>query len=102
MSPVPGVRKKELPMPLTVFEAEAEARWRWGNLFTQGVARYVAGSRKPFEVGVKRFGQVSIRGRGASWEGAFSDANARTNSDRRSGEPVAQAVTRPTRKIPIR
>ena len=87
-------------MPLTVFEAEAEARWRWGNLFTQGVARYVAGQRKPFEVGVKRFGQIEIRGRGLSWEGAFSDASTRTNSDPQA--KAAQTGARPSQKIPIR
>jgi hypothetical protein len=68
--------------PLSVFEAEAEARWRWGGLFTRGLARYSSGARKPFEVGVKRFGSIEIRGRGASWEGAFHDANTLTNDKR--------------------
>lgn len=67
-------------MPLTVFEAEAEARWRWGGLLTRGLARYRPGARKPFEVGVRpRFGSIEIRGRGASWEAAFSDADTLTN-----------------------
>ena len=68
--------------PLSVFDAEAEARWRWGGFFTRGLARYSAGARKPFEVGVKRLGSIDIRGRGASWEAAFRDANALTNDER--------------------
>jgi hypothetical protein len=68
--------------PLTVFEAEAEARFRWGNLFVRGFARYTSGLRKPFEVGSKQFGSVKIRGRGASWEGAFSNADTLTNDER--------------------
>jgi hypothetical protein len=67
--------------PLTVFEAEAEARFRWGSLFARGFARYSPGMRKPFEVGVKRLGSVEIRGRGNSWEGAFSDADILTNQE---------------------
>jgi hypothetical protein len=68
--------------PLSVFEAEAEARWRWGGLLTRGLTRYSSGARKPFEVGVKRFGSIEIRGRGASWEAAFHDANTLTNGER--------------------
>ncbi len=49
--------------PLTIFEAAAEAQWRWGGLFTRGLARYASGLRKPFEVGSRRFGSVSVRGR---------------------------------------
>ena len=71
-----------MSMPLTVFEAEAEARWRWGGLITRGLARYRPGARKPFEVGVRRFGSVEVRGRGASWEAAFSDADSLTNDER--------------------
>jgi hypothetical protein len=67
--------------PLTIFDAEAEARWRWGGLFTRGLARYASGLRKPFEVGSKRFGSVSIRGRGTSWEAAFSNSDALTNEE---------------------
>ena len=67
--------------PLTVFEAEAEARFRWGSLFARGFARYSPGMRKPFEVGVKRFGSVEIRGRGSSWEAAFHDADILTNQE---------------------
>ena len=65
--------------PLTVFEAEAEARFRWGSLFARAFARYSPGMRKPFEVGTKRIGSVTIRGRGASWESAFRDADMLTN-----------------------
>jgi hypothetical protein len=67
--------------PLSIFDAEAEARWRWGGLFTRGLARYISGIHKPFEVGTSRFGSVRIRGRGASWEAAFSNANSRTNDE---------------------
>jgi hypothetical protein len=64
--------------PLSIFDAESEARWRWGGLFTRGVARYSNGERKPFEVGTSRFGSVRIRGRGASWEAAFQNADTLT------------------------
>lgn len=67
--------------PLTIFEAEAEARWRWGGLFTRGLARYASGRRKPFEVGSRRFGSVWVRGRGTSWEAAFSNADTLTNEE---------------------
>lgn len=67
--------------PLTIFEAEAEAQWRWGGLFTRGLARHVSGLRKPFEVGSRRFGSVSVRGRGTSWEAAFSNADSLTNEE---------------------
>jgi hypothetical protein len=66
-------------MPLTVNQAESEARWRWGGLFSRGFARYSSGERRPFEVGTKSFGSVTIRGRGSSWEAAFHDADAATN-----------------------
>jgi hypothetical protein len=65
--------------PLTAHEAESEARWRWGGLFARGFARYSSGERRPFEVGTKSFGSISIRGRGTSWEGAFRDADTLTN-----------------------
>jgi hypothetical protein len=65
---------------LSVFGAEAEARWRWGGLFTQGLARYSAGQRNPFEVGTRRFGSIKIHGRGPSWEAAFSNACIETIS----------------------
>ncbi len=67
--------------PLTVFEAEAEARFRWGGLLARGFARYSPGMRKPFEVGTKRLGSVTIRGRGVSWEAAFRDADTLTNDE---------------------
>ena len=60
--------------PLSIFEAEAEAHWRWGGLITRGFAHYASGARRPFEVGTRRFGTVVIRGRGVSWEAAFSNA----------------------------
>jgi hypothetical protein len=67
--------------PLSVFEAEAEARWRWGGFLKRGFARYSSGERKPFEVGSKRLGSISVRGRGTSWEGAFRDAYTLTNRE---------------------
>ena len=85
--------------PLTVFEAEAEARWRWGGLFSRGVARYSGGNRHPFEVGLKpRFGPIQIRGRGASWEAAFSNADNLTNSESSKNEknPVGSGARRDT------
>lgn len=66
-------------MALTVSQAEAEARWRWGGLFGRGVARYSSLLKRPFEVGTKLFGAVTIRGQGTSWEGAFRDAADKTN-----------------------
>jgi hypothetical protein len=78
--------------PLTVFEAEAEARWRWGSLFAQGIARYSSGLRLPFEVGEKqRFGPIKIRGRGTSWEAAFSNADVLTNQET-SKKPAGPAA----------
>lgn len=72
---------------LSVFDAEAEARFRWGGLFTRGLARYSSGRRNPFEVGTKLFGSVKIRGRGASWEGAFRDACTPTPTVAAAGQP---------------
>lgn len=68
-------------MALTVMQAEAEAQWRWGGLLARGLARHSSGGRNPFEVGTKRFGTVTIRGSGSSWEAAFSDAADRTNGE---------------------
>jgi hypothetical protein len=62
-------------MPLTVTQAESEAQWRWGGLFSKGLARHSSALRRPFEVGTKRFGVVTIRGRGTSWESAFQNAD---------------------------
>jgi hypothetical protein len=67
-------------MPLTIFQAEAEARWRWSGLTVRAFARYTGKPRRPFQVGTKRFGVTTIRGEGESWEGAFSDADRRTNA----------------------
>lgn len=67
-------------MSLTVFQAEAEAKWRWGGLLARGFARHSKALKWPFEVGTKRFGTITIRGRGQSWEGAFSNASAQTNA----------------------
>jgi hypothetical protein len=66
--------------PLTMEGAEAEARWRWGNvfLFLRGFARYSSTLRQ-YEVGTKRFGSVTIRGKGNSWEKAFANADNQTN-----------------------
>ncbi len=50
-----------------------------GRFFTRDLARYASGLRKPFEVGSRRFGSVSVRGRGTSWEAAFSNADTLTN-----------------------
>ena len=66
---------------LTIQQAEAEARWRWGNLFVKGFARYDETVKRPFHVGTRFFGSVRIRGQGASWEGAFSDAARQTNDE---------------------
>lgn len=79
--------------PLTVFEAEAEARWRWGGLLLRGFARYSPGLRQPFEVGTKQFGSVKVRGRGASWEAAFRNADTLTNheSDKKATSPGASS-----------
>ena len=67
--------------PLTIEGAEAEAGWRWGSLFLlkRGFARYLSASRRPFEVGTKRFGSVEVRGQGTSWENAFANADSQTN-----------------------
>ena len=85
--------------PLTVFDAEAEAQWRWGGLFSRGIARYSGGLRRPFEVGAKpRFGPIQIRGRGASWEAAFSNADKLTNSESSNNpkKPVDSGARRDT------
>ena len=66
-------------MALTVTQAESEAQWRWGGLLARGFARYSNALRKPFEVGIKRFGSITVRGQGTSWEGAFQNAAERTN-----------------------
>jgi len=63
-------------LPLTVQQAEAEARWRWGGLFARGFARHSGAQRRPFQVGTKSFGKVTIRGEGTSWESAFQNADA--------------------------
>ncbi len=68
-------------MALTVHQAEQEARWRWGGLFARGFARH--SRERQFEVGTKRFGKVSVRGRGNSWEGAFANADGLTNGKRK-------------------
>jgi hypothetical protein len=65
--------------PLTIDQAQAEARWRWGGLFERGFARYSSALRKPFEVGTKLFGAITVRGQGTSWEGAFGNADSQTN-----------------------
>ena len=70
-------------MSLTVNQAEAEARWRWGNLIARSFARYASKLRLPFQVGTKCLGVTTIRGEGTSWEGAFHDAEKRTNGSRR-------------------
>lgn len=70
--------------PLTVYEAEAEARWRWGGLFARGFARYASASYRPFEVGTKRFGSITVRGKGSSWEAAFRNADNLTNLEKTS------------------
>ncbi len=69
-------------MALTVQQAEREARWRWGGLFSRGFARYSRAVRLGFEVGTKRFGSITIRGQGTSWEGAFANADNLTNAPR--------------------
>ena len=71
--------RKEKLMPLTVHQAEAEARWRWGGLFARGFARHEAALRRPFQVGTRSFGKVTVRGEGTSWESAFQNADAQTN-----------------------
>lgn len=65
--------------PLTINQAEAEARWRWGGILERGFAQYKGAESKPFQVGTKRFGRVTIRGKGTSWEGAFGNADKETN-----------------------
>lgn len=81
-------------MGLTVIQAEAEARWRWSNLFARGFARHSSGLRLPFEVGTNRFGVITIRGQGNSWEGAFRDAADRTNKPG-SGNTILPSTIRP-------
>jgi len=71
--------------PMTVFEAESEAQWRWGGVLTRGVARYTTGTARPFEVGWKRLGAVTIRGRGVSWEAAFRDAMTNAENEGKRG-----------------
>lgn len=71
--------------PLTIHQAESEAKWRWGNLLERGFARYSSTLKKPFEVGTKSFGRIKIRGKGNSWENAFSNADTETN-DKKPGE----------------
>jgi hypothetical protein len=66
-------------MPLTVQQAEAEARWRWGGLFARGFARHSSTLRRPFQVGTRSFGKVTVRGEGTSWESAFQNADTQTN-----------------------
>jgi len=73
---------------LTIQQAEAEAKWRWGGLFTRGLARYSAALKRPFQVGTRFFGSVRIRGEGASWEGAFSDAARTTNGEQPTRRPT--------------
>jgi len=73
-------------MPLTVYQAEAEARWRWGSLLARAFARYTSKLRRPFQVGTKTFGVTTIRGDGTSWEGAFHDADNRTNDTKQPGK----------------
>jgi|ERR1700730_16517459 hypothetical protein len=93
-------------MSLTVHEAEREARWRWGGVLGRGFARYTRELRLPFEVGIKRFKTIKIRGQGSSWEGAFANAvdldnTARAHkhhgsSKKRAGaEQSERATTRP-------
>jgi len=67
-------------MSLTVQQAEREARWRWGGLFSRGFARYSGTARLGFEVGTTRFGSITIRGQGTSWESAFANADNLTNA----------------------
>jgi hypothetical protein len=66
---------------MTIFQAESEARFRWGGILVRGFARHSANLRLPFEVGIKRFGKIIIRGRGTSWESAFRSAADQTNTD---------------------
>ncbi len=66
-------------MALTVQQAEAEARWRWGGLFARGFARHEGTLRRPFQVGTRSFGTITIRGEGTSWESAFQNADTHTN-----------------------
>jgi hypothetical protein len=83
-------------MALTVMQAEAEAQWRWGGLVVRGVARHSNAGRNPFEVGTKRFGMLTIRGAGNSWEDAFSNAADRTNGkgpEKKPGHPRKQPHT---------
>ncbi len=83
-------------MALTVHQAEKEAGWRWGGLFARGFARH--SREKQFEVGVKRFGRVEVRGKGNSWESAFANADIQTNG------PVSRrkALASQGRKTPVR
>jgi hypothetical protein len=67
-------------MSLTIFQAESEAKFRWGSLLARGYAHHSNALRLPFEVGTKLFGKITVRGRGTSWESAFSNASAKTNA----------------------
>ena len=78
-------------MALTVMQAEAEAQWRWGGLIVRGLARHTSAARNPFEVGTKRFGAVTVRGAGNSWEDAVRNAADRANG--KSGEKKAGSGT---------
>jgi len=83
-------------MALTVMQAESEAQWRWGGLIVRGWAHHSNGARNPFEVGTRRFGSVTIRGTGNSWEDAFRNAAERTNGERarkKPGDPKRGART---------
>jgi hypothetical protein len=83
---------------LTIQQAEAEAKWRWGHLFVvRGFARYDETLKRPFLVGTISFGSVRIRGRGTSWEGAFSDAARQTNTEPDATPPMAQKSGRASR-----
>jgi hypothetical protein len=82
---------------LTIQQAEVEARWRWGNLLVRGFARFDESLKRPFQVGTILFGKITIRGQGASWEGAFSDAAKQTNTESVATAPTASAPVRPPR-----
>ena len=60
---------------LSAERAIAEARGRWGPCGAVSVADEYRRSR--LLVGELRGGRFWIRGRGASWEAAFADADAR-------------------------
>src|SRR6185295_16832765 len=82
---------------LTIQQAEAEAKWRWGNLLVRGFARFDESLKRPFQVGTILFGKITIRGEGASWEGAFNDAARQTNTESVATAPTASAPVRPAR-----